>query len=129
MQVNNLISDLENAIATRSDETGAMLHQITDFFFLNAGHYSPDQLDIYDGLLKSLIAKVDVTARATLAQRLAPIDLAPVSACDRWRLTMRSKSQSRCSPNPTRSTTPLLPIASPTMGKSICWPSPRASAQ
>ena len=83
MQVNNLISDLENAIATRSDATGAMLHQITDLFLSNAGHYSPDQLDIYDGLLKTLIAKVEVTARAKLAQRLAPVDGAPVN-------TMRS---------------------------------------
>jgi uncharacterized protein (DUF2336 family) len=73
----NFISDLEKAIADRSGETGAMLHKITDLFLLNAGHYSADQLDVYDGVLKLLIAKVDVAARATLAQRLAPVDDAP----------------------------------------------------
>ncbi len=73
----NFISDLEKAIAGRSSETGAMLHQITDLFLLNAGHYSADQLNVYDGVLKLLIAKVDLAARTTLAQRLAPIDHAP----------------------------------------------------
>ena len=73
----NFISDLEKAIADRSGETGAMLHKITDLFLLNAGHYSADQLDVYDDVLKLLIAKVDVAARATLAQRLAPVDDAP----------------------------------------------------
>jgi uncharacterized protein (DUF2336 family) len=73
----NFISDLEKAIDTRSSETGAMLHQITDLFLLNAGHYSADQVTLYDGVLKLLVAKVDVAARATLAQRLAPIDDAP----------------------------------------------------
>jgi uncharacterized protein (DUF2336 family) len=76
----NFISDLEKAIADRSSETGAMLHKITDLFLLNAGHYSADQLDVYDGVLKLLIAKVDVAARATLAQRLAPVDDAPAGA-------------------------------------------------
>lgn len=73
----NFVSDLEKAIADRSSETGAMLHQITDLLLLNAGHYSIDQVALYDGVLKLLVAKVDVAARATLAQRLAPIDNAP----------------------------------------------------
>ena len=74
----NLISDLENAVATRSAETGAMLRRVTDLFLINAGHYSADQLELYDGILKVLIAAVEVSARAELAQRLAPVDSAPV---------------------------------------------------
>jgi hypothetical protein len=76
---NNLISDLENAIATRSAEAGAMLQQITDLFLLNVGHYSAEQLDIYDGVLNELIANVEVAARVRLAQRLAPLDSAPAN--------------------------------------------------
>lgn len=73
----NFISDLENAVATRSAEAGPMLRRVTDLFLLNAGHYTADQLELYDGILKILIAAVEVSARAQLAQRLAPIDGAP----------------------------------------------------
>ena len=73
----NLVSDLESAIATGSHKTGAMLHRITDLFLIHAGHYSPDQLSLYDDLLVALVEKVEVAARAVLANRLAPIDSAP----------------------------------------------------
>jgi uncharacterized protein (DUF2336 family) len=73
----NFISDLENAVATRSDKTGTMLRQITDLFLLHAGHYSAAEVGIYDEVLQILVTKVDVAARATLARRLAPIDVAP----------------------------------------------------
>lgn len=73
----NLISDLEKAISTRSSEAGAMLHRITDLFLVSVGHYSTDQLDIYDGILKILIDKVEIAARAELARRLALVDAAP----------------------------------------------------
>jgi uncharacterized protein (DUF2336 family) len=76
----NLISDLENAVATRSVETGAILRRVTDLFLVNAGHYTADQLELYDGILKVLIAAVEVSARAELAQRLAPVDGAPAGA-------------------------------------------------
>jgi uncharacterized protein (DUF2336 family) len=73
----NLISDLENAVATRSAETGIMLRRVTDLFLINAGHYTADQLELYDGILQVLIAAVEVSARAELAQRLAPVDGVP----------------------------------------------------
>jgi Uncharacterised protein conserved in bacteria (DUF2336) len=73
----NLISDLERAIASRSVEAAAMLRRVTDLFFLNEGHYSADQLELYDGILKVLIAAVEIGARAELARRLAPVDNAP----------------------------------------------------
>jgi len=73
----NLISDLENAVATRSVEAGTILRRVTDLFLLNTGHYSPDQLELYDGILKVLIAAVEVSARAELAERLACVDGAP----------------------------------------------------
>ncbi len=76
----NLVSDLERAISTRSAEAGAMLQQITDLFLLNVGHYSAEQLDLYDDVLTELIANVEVAARAKLAQRLAPVNSAPSNA-------------------------------------------------
>jgi hypothetical protein len=75
----NLVSDLEAAIATGSKNTGAMLHRITDLFLLYSGHYSAEQISVYDDVLKALIDKVEVAARAQLAKRLAPIDGAPTN--------------------------------------------------
>ena len=54
-----------------------MLNQITDLFLLNVGQYSVEQLDVYDVILKELIVKVEVAARAMLARRLALINKAP----------------------------------------------------
>jgi hypothetical protein len=54
-----------------------MSNQITDLFLLNVGQYSAEQLDVYDVVLKKLIAKVEVAARAMLARRLALINKAP----------------------------------------------------
>jgi Uncharacterised protein conserved in bacteria (DUF2336) len=55
-----------------------MLHQLTELFLINVGHYSADQLDVYDGVLNELVKKVEVSARIMLARRLAPIDGAPI---------------------------------------------------
>ncbi len=41
------------------------------------GHYSAEQLDVYDAVYNELIAKVEVAARGRLAQRLAPVDNVP----------------------------------------------------
>jgi uncharacterized protein (DUF2336 family) len=54
-----------------------MLHQITELFLQHVGHYSAEQLDLYDGVLNELVAKVEIAARIKLAQRLAAIDRAP----------------------------------------------------
>jgi hypothetical protein len=75
----NLISDVENAVATRSPEVGTMLRRVTDLFLAHAGHYTADQLELYDGILQVLIAAVEVSARAELAERLAPADGVPTN--------------------------------------------------
>jgi uncharacterized protein (DUF2336 family) len=78
LQYSNLVSDLENALATRSAEAGAMLQQITELFLQHAGQHSDEQLDLYDEVLNELVAKVEVAARIKLAQRLASLHRAPV---------------------------------------------------
>lgn len=79
MLTQNLISDVENAVATRSAEVGTMLRRVTDLFLVHTGHYTADQLELYDGILQVLIAAVEVSARAELAERLAPVDRAPTN--------------------------------------------------
>src|SRR4051812_15554606 len=54
-----------------------MLRQITDLFLANAGHYSDEQIGVYDDVLQLLIAKVDIAARATLARRIAETSQGP----------------------------------------------------
>jgi len=56
-----------------------MLRRVTDLFLVHAGHYTPDQLELYDGILQVLIAAVEVSARAELAERLAPVDGVPTN--------------------------------------------------
>lgn len=73
----NLVSDLEKALTSRSADASAMLHQITELFLLHVGHYSAEQLDLYDGVLNELVARVEVAARIKLAQRLALVEGAP----------------------------------------------------
>jgi uncharacterized protein (DUF2336 family) len=46
---------------------------------VHTGHYTADQLELYDGILQVLIAAVEVSARAELAERLAPVDRAPTN--------------------------------------------------
>jgi uncharacterized protein DUF2336 len=75
----NLISDLEKAVATRSADIAGILRRVTDLFFINVGSYSPDQLELYDGILKVLVAAVEASARAELARRLAPVDQGPAN--------------------------------------------------
>lgn len=79
MLPDNLISDLEKAITNRSAEAGAMLQQVTDLFLVNVGHYSADQLELYDDVLIKIIDKVEAAARARLAERLAPINDVPAN--------------------------------------------------
>ena len=77
MLATNFISDLEKSIAERSGDTAAMLRQVTDLFLANAGHYSAEQVGVYDDVLQMLIAKVDAAARASLARRIAQAPQGP----------------------------------------------------
>lgn len=101
MLTQNLISDVENAVATRSAEVGTMLRRVTDLFLVHAGHYTADQLELYDGILQVLIAAVEVSVRAELAERLAPVDGVPTNTIRTLALTMPSKSPNQFSLNPT----------------------------
>ena len=127
MTARDLISDIEQAIAGRSSQTGAMLQRITELFLIHAGHYSTDQLSVYDDVLEMLIDKVEVSARAALAQRLAPLADPPAQAI---RKLARDNAIEVAEPvlaqSPALDDDTLSEIAT-TKGWGICSPSPRDS--
>ena len=74
----SLIDDLERALANNNDAHRAeILSRITDLFFTGAGHYSPDQLRLFEDVIARLAAAIEPVARAKLAERLAPAANAP----------------------------------------------------
>jgi uncharacterized protein (DUF2336 family) len=74
----SLLEDLENALAAGSEaQREGMLARITDLFVGGAGHYSPDQVVLFDEILGKLAAAIETQARAKLAERLARMPNAP----------------------------------------------------
>jgi uncharacterized protein (DUF2336 family) len=65
---------LRNGNVARRVET---LRRVTDLFILSADNYSDDQIDIFDDVFHYLIKQIETSAKALLANRLAPIPKAP----------------------------------------------------
>jgi len=77
----SLISELEEAISHGSDERRAKtLRRVTDLFVFGSGHFSHDHIALFDGVFTHLIAHIEQSARAVLANQLAPILNAPPKA-------------------------------------------------
>jgi len=75
----SLISELDAAIhSSSSDKRIATLRRVTDLFLSHAGHYDPEQMKLFDGVLMRMIGHIETRALAELGGRLAPIDGAPV---------------------------------------------------
>ena len=74
----NLLEELQ---ATLSHGTVARrvetLRQVTDLFISGAIDYSDEQVSLFDDVFQCLVDHIEVSARALLADRLAPIDTAP----------------------------------------------------
>ncbi|MES1155914.1 MAG: DUF2336 domain-containing protein [Pseudorhodoplanes sp.] len=72
------ISELEEALSSGSAERRAkMLHRVTDLFVFGSDHFSGDHITLFDTVFSRLIADIEVSARETLAGRLADIPNAP----------------------------------------------------
>ncbi len=72
------ISELEEALSDGSVERRAkMLHRVTDLFVFGSSHFSDDHVALFDGVFSHLIADIELSARAELADRLAAIPNAP----------------------------------------------------
>src|SRR4030095_1012443 len=74
----NLLDELQTTLAhgtvARRVET---LRRVTDLFINGAVDYSDEQVGLFDDVLQCLMHHTEPSARALLANRLAPIDTAP----------------------------------------------------
>src|SRR6201995_268708 len=74
----NLLDELQATLAhgtvARRVET---LRKVTDLFINGAVDYSDEQVGLFDDVFQCLILHIESSAKALLANRLAPIDTAP----------------------------------------------------
>src|SRR6201995_5571292 len=74
----SLLDELQNTLAhgtvARRVET---LRRVTDLFINGAVDYSDDQVTLFDDVFQCLIRHIEVSAKALLSKRLAPLDTAP----------------------------------------------------
>jgi uncharacterized protein (DUF2336 family) len=74
----NLLEELQTALShgtvAHRVET---LRRVTDLFMDNAVDYSDDHVRVFDDVFQCLIEQIETSARALLAERLAPIAAAP----------------------------------------------------
>jgi len=74
----NLLDELQATLAhgtvARRVET---LRRVTDLFINGAVDYSDEQIGLFDDVFQCLILHIEISAKALLANRLAPIDTAP----------------------------------------------------
>jgi uncharacterized protein (DUF2336 family) len=74
----NLLEELQTALShgtvAHRVET---LRRVTDLFIDNAVDYSDDHVRVFDDVFQCLIEQIETSARALLAERLAPIAAAP----------------------------------------------------
>src|SRR5262245_22461285 len=75
---NALISELEDALAHGSAERREKtLRRVTDLFVFGSSHFSVDHIAVFDGVFSHLVADIEQSARAALADRLATLPNAP----------------------------------------------------
>src|ERR1700743_606653 len=74
----SLLDELQEALAhgTVARRVEA-LRKVTDLFINGATDYSGDQVDLFDDVFQCLLVHIEVSARALLSSRLAPVDTAP----------------------------------------------------
>ena len=77
-----LIDELNDAVAHGDNERrGEVLARITDLFAFGAANYAGEKILLFDDIFMRLVASIEVSARATLANRLANIPNAPPDIC------------------------------------------------
>jgi uncharacterized protein (DUF2336 family) len=75
---NAIFNELEEALSHGSAERRLKtLRRVTDLFVFGSSHFSSDHIAVFDGVFNHLIAEIELSARATLADRLAAIPNAP----------------------------------------------------
>src|SRR5438270_552769 len=74
----NLLDELQATLAhgTVASRVEA-LRRVTDLFLNNAVDYSDEQIGLFDDVFQCLMLHIETSAKALLANRLAPVDTAP----------------------------------------------------
>ena len=72
--LDELQATLSHGTVARRVET---LRRVTDLFLNGAVDYSDEQIGLFDDVFQCLIHHIEVSAKALLANRLAPVDTAP----------------------------------------------------
>jgi uncharacterized protein (DUF2336 family) len=75
---NKLFNEVEDAMASGSvTRRGKIVRHITDLFIVGSARCTDEEIELFDDVLSRLVAEIEVSARALLAVRLAPIENAP----------------------------------------------------
>ncbi len=83
----SLIAEIDVAAMQGLHRQTSIVAKISDLFIAEAARFSEDDVALFDEILTRLAAKIEVSARALLARRLAPLPNAPLRvtralACD-----------------------------------------------
>jgi uncharacterized protein (DUF2336 family) len=75
---NAIINELEDALSHGSAERRVRtLRRVTDLFVFGSSHFSSEHVAVFDRVFNHLIADIELSARESLADRLAGISNAP----------------------------------------------------
>lgn len=78
MQKSAILNELEEALTSgTSDKLAKTLQRVTDLFVFGASNFSGGHIALFDGVFNHLVADIDTSARAALAERLGPLPNAP----------------------------------------------------
>jgi len=81
---NTLFRELEDALSHGSaDRREKTLRRVTDLFVFGSSHFSGDHIAVFDGVFGHLVADIEQSARAVLAERLSAIPNAPPKVIQR----------------------------------------------
>jgi uncharacterized protein (DUF2336 family) len=73
-----LLSEVENAMASGSfAQRGKLVRHVTDLFIVGSAQFGDPEIELFDDVLTRLTVEIEVSARALLAVRLAPVKNAP----------------------------------------------------
>jgi uncharacterized protein (DUF2336 family) len=80
----SLIPGLDDIVERGDPQRRAKaIRQISDLFLQGAGHFGPEHVNLFDGILTGLVSETEIGARAELAERLATIPNAPPTLVNR----------------------------------------------
>jgi uncharacterized protein (DUF2336 family) len=78
MTAQGLLNQVEDAMASGSTiRRGKIVRHVTDLFIVSSAQCTDSEIELFDDVLTRLAAVIEVSARALLAERLAPIKNAP----------------------------------------------------